>query len=262
MTPRNRHEKNGLVWHTFDILAPYPELRHGYFERYGGQSGPRHDELNLAFVGGGEAVDEPGNVLANIDRAADALGLPAPAFVRQCHGDHVQPVSPMWRYAPRCQDDAVPADAMVALAPNISLLIKTADCQAVLLFDPQTKALALAHSGWRGSVRGIVAKTVAMMTCSGVPASRLLAAVSPSLGPCCAEFVNYRREFPESFQKFMVRPNYFDFWALTRQELIDAGLKPGNIEVAGVCTKCSPGYFSYRGGDEWQRGGLMAGVVL
>ena len=66
----------------------------------------------------------------------------------------------------------------------------------------------------------------------GLNPAGTLAAVSPSLGPCCAEFVNYRREIPEKFWSFQVRPEYFDFWAITRDQLTSAGICEENIEFS------------------------------
>lgn len=254
-----RYSENGLRWHSFEIFERCPELRHGYFTRRGGLSGPGGDELNLAFADGHDTVE---NVMANIDRAAGALGLPAPAFVRQTHGAEVSLVLPEDRYRPRSPEEVRQGyDAMVAPLPGVSLLIKMADCQGILLYDPVSQVLGLAHSGWRGSVRNIIAAAVARMVACGAEPRRILAGVAPSLGPCCAEFVNYRAELPEHFWPHQVTENHFDFWEISRQQLTACGLAPENIEIAGICTKCSPDYFSYRRRDLWGRFGLLAGRV-
>ena len=53
--------------------------------------------------------------------------------------------------------------------------------------------------------------------------------------------------FPTYWQKYHVGGNHFDFWAITRDQLAAAGIGPGSIEIAGVCTKCSTkDFFSYR----------------
>ena len=249
--------RDGLTWYEFPLLAAHPELRHGAFTRLGGVSGPDGRDLSLAF----NETDTPGNVLINLSRAEAALGLPPAAFVRQTHGTEILAVRPEDHYQPRSPETARPGfDALLAPVPGVTLLIKTADCQAVLFYDPVSRALALAHNGWRGSVGNILERTVAALTAAGSDPARLKAAVSPSLGPCCAEFVNHRRELPPSFREFMVRENHFDFWALSRRQLTAAGLKDENIDVAGLCTKCSPEFFSHRRGDRWARNGFLAGV--
>jgi hypothetical protein len=67
------------------------------------------------------------------------------------------------------------------------------------------------------------------------------------LGPCCAEFRHYWREFPLELWKYQVRPGYFDLWQLSFDQLRAAGLKSENIEMAKLCTRCrEEEFFSYR----------------
>jgi len=255
--PLRPRRRSGLKWYEFPSLAAHPELRHGVFTRLGGVSGLGGGELNLAF----SEADPPENVVTNLSRAEAALALPPAAFARQTHGAEILMVRPEDGYHPRVPFEARPGyDALLAPVPGVALLVKVADCQAVLLYDPESRALALVHSGWRGSVLNILGRTVAAMVETGARAARLKAAISPALGPCCAEFINHRTELPPGFRDFMVRENYFDFWALSRCQLAAAGLKEENIETAGLCTRCSPEFYSYRGGDTWPRFGFLAGV--
>ncbi|MDR1044513.1 MAG: polyphenol oxidase family protein [Candidatus Adiutrix sp.] len=252
-----KNTRNGLIWYEFSIFDSCPELRHGVFTRHGGVSGSHGRDLSLAF----NDFDPPDNVRQNLARAEKALGLTPAAFVRQTHSANISVVRPQDAYQPRNPSEVrQDCDALIAPEPGVSLLIKVADCQGVILYDPATRALALVHSGWRGSVQNIIGLAVDQLIGFGVRPADILAAVSPSLGPCCAEFVNYRRELPEDFQAFMVREGYFDFWAVSRRQLTERGLLPENIEVAGICTKCAPDFFSYRRGDRWERFGLMAAV--
>jgi YfiH family protein len=248
---------NGLKWYEFAGLAVHPELRHGVFTRLGGVSGPQGRELNLAF----DEADSPENVVTNLSRAEAALGLPPAAFVRQAHSADILVVRPEDGYQPRAPEEARPGyDALLAPVPGPALLIRAADCQAVLLYDPASRALALVHNGWRGSVQNILGRAVAALADAGVPPARLKAAISPSLGPCCAEFVNHRAELPPSFLPFMVRENFFDFWAISRSQLTEAGLLEERLETAGICTRCTPEFYSYRRGDKWPRFGFLAGA--
>jgi len=78
-------------------------------------------------------------------------------------------------------------------------------------------------------------------------AKELRAAIGPSLGPCCGEFKEYREIFPPAFSRYMVRENYFDLWAISCHQLMDAGIRAENIETAEICTKCNEDlFFSYR----------------
>ena len=253
-----KNQKDGLSWYTFPLFERCPELRHGVFTRFGGVSGPAGTELRMSF----NSDDDPDKVRTNIRRAEAVLNVGPSAYVRQTHSANIAVVRPEDNYRPSGPEDSrEDYDALLAPEPGPTLLIKVADCQAVILYDPRTKALALVHSGWRGSVGNIIGAAVARMVDFGVDPAGLLAAVAPSLGPCCAEFVNYREELPESFWPFQVSENHFDFWAISRKQLADSGVRPENVAVAGVCTKCSGEFFSYRGGDRWPRFGVMAAVI-
>lgn len=43
-------------------------------------------------------------------------------------------------------------DGMVTDIPGINLVIYTADCMPVSFYDPVKKVIAVAHSGWRGTI--------------------------------------------------------------------------------------------------------------
>ncbi len=163
---------------------------------------------------------------------------------RQVHGAEICRITEM---PPAGETEIAGCDSLITDIPGVFLMIQQADCQAVLLLDPERRVIANIHAGWRGSVLGIINKTVtAMKTCYQTNPADLLAAIGPSLGPCCAEFVNFRRELPEPFQKYQVRENYFDFPAISRDQLLSCGLEPANIELARICTRCDSRWFSYR----------------
>jgi len=227
---------NGTQTLQFDALSHAP-LVHGVLLRHGGVSPPPWESLNVGLAVG----DDPPRVAENRRRIREALGLPALVAARQVHDDRVAVVIE----DPGQEIDGV--DALITNVAGLGLMIQQADCQAVLLHDPVRRAVGIAHSGWRGSVANIIAKTVAAMTdaYSTDPAD-LLAGVSPSLGPCCGEFVNFRTELPPAFHSFQVRPNHFDFWAVSRAQLVAAGVGPEKIAVASLCTVCDQRFFSFR----------------
>jgi YfiH family protein len=214
-------------------------LVHGIFRRYGGESDPPFDSLNVSFGVG----DEAARVKANRQRIKMALGLSGLVSSRQIHGDRVLLLDRM----PAGDFEADGFDALITNQRGIGLMVQQADCQAVLLADTSGRAVGVCHVGWRGSVANLIGTTVACLERQlGIDPADLLAAVSPSLGPCCAEFINYRQELPESFWTYQSKAAYFDFWAISRMQLQDAGVQPANISIAGICTVCDPGFFSYR----------------
>ncbi|MEW6429737.1 MAG: peptidoglycan editing factor PgeF [Thermodesulfobacteriota bacterium] len=220
-------------------IFPAESVIHATFRRHGGVSSAPWDSLNVGLACG----DATANVVENRRRVKERLGLDLLVSARQVHGDRVVAV----RQTPAADIEIPDCDGLVTDHPGLGLMIQQADCQAVLLHDPQRPAVGICHSGWRGSVADIIGGTVAAMTREfGSTPATLRAAISPSLGPCCAEFVNHRLELPDHFRKYRRGAAHFDFWTISRDQLVGAGLRPEHIEIAGVCTRCSPDYFSYR----------------
>jgi hypothetical protein len=234
-------------WLTFPLLSQVPDLVAAVFTRHGGVSRPPYATLNVAWANGDarQAVEE------NLARIRGCLGIERLVSSRQVHGDAIQVVDESTLSANGAKPLVVlatPGDALVTGLRQTGLVIKIADCQAVFLVDPQRHIIANVHCGWRGSVKNIPGRVVGFLRDrSGCRPEQVLAAVSPSLGPCCAEFRHFRDELPPSFWPHQVKPLHFDFWEITRRQLIEAGLHPGNIEIAGSCTVCAThDYFSYR----------------
>ncbi len=209
------------------------------FDRYGGVSDGRFSSLNIGNFTG----DEEKHVTENRQRVRTTMGASALLFAKQVHGNNVYYLStPVER---DIEIDGV--DALVTDQIDVGLVIQQADCQAVLFFDPVQEVIAAVHCGWRGSVQQILERTVLVMTEQyGSKPADIRAAISPSLGPCCAEFKNYKKELPEDFYTFMLSGDRFDFWQISRYQLGCAGLVESHIRTASICTCCSPDYFSYR----------------
>lgn len=239
---------------TFHGLAS-SGLFHGVFNRHGGVSPEPWNTLNVSRGLG----DSLANVIANRTKIKNALGCSALVSARQVHGSAVYALT----QKPADDFETDGFDALLTNVRGAGLMIQQADCQAVMFFDPVKMAVGIAHVGWRGSVADIIGKTVSAMTQTfGSEPSGLVAAISPSLGPCCAEFINYRSELPEPFHKYQVRPNYFDFWAISSDQLRAAGVRRDNIHNAKICTCCNSDYFSYRRARETGRFASVIGLRL
>ncbi len=211
---------------------------HGSFNRHGGQSAPPFTSLNVSFGVG----DNEQDVLDNRIRIQDHFGISTLISARQVHGKNVAIITEPQE---SCEIDGY--DAIICSVPGVGIMIQQADCQAILLYDPLKKIVAGIHSGWQGSVANIIGETINTMalTFNSNPAD-LVAGVSPSLGPCCAEFINFKSELPASLHKHQASPNHFDFWAISTKQLMDAGVQQSNIDHSETCTKCSKDFFSYR----------------
>ena len=173
--------------------------------------------------------------------------------------------------------DPCRGDASITNRPNLLLAIQTADCVPILLVDPHKRAVAAIHAGWRGTLARIAAKTIGKMQMHfGTKPADLLAAVGPSIGPCCYEvgtevatqFLSQFSDAPEYFDEFrtgdepnpiqwlnMMPPGHqpppkgvlLDLRKANRSQLVAAGLRLQNIHVSDLCTACRLDLlFSYR----------------
>ena len=226
--------KNGLRFYTSDILT----IPHAMFSRHGGNSVAPFSSLNCSYGVG----DDPSSVTGNRELMRKTLGVGTIQAVTQVHGDSILVVNNVEQVTKMEK-----MDAMITDVAGIGLLIQQADCQAVLLHDPVTGVIGAIHSGWRGSVSNIIAKTIQCMEKEfTVQPSNILAVISPSLGPCCGEFINYQTELPQDFLSFQTSKNHFDFQAISRRQLICAGVAKKNIDTVKKCTACNEDFFSYR----------------
>jgi YfiH family protein len=223
------------------LLASLPEVAHGFFTRQGGVSTGAYASLNVSPAVG----DRGERVAENRRRMQQALGLTVMASAAQIHESRAAVITS----AGQAQEEDIPeVDILVTTVFGLGLLIKQADCQAVMLYDPVNRVVANVHCGWRGQVHNILGETVSLLEHRfGSRPRDLYAAIGPSLGPCCAEFRNFRQELPDTLWAYQVRPTYFDLWRLSQDQLLAAGLQPERLDVAELCTRCKTGdFFSYR----------------
>ena len=238
--------KNGVSFFQFNHLAKFSKIQHGIFTRNTGYSNPPFHSLNVSYGTG----DDEKKVKKNRQLIAQCMDAGMLIFADQVHSneilvltrEHEDELNPQSR-------SAFIGDAMVTHIPGLFLVVQVADCQSVLMCDPIRQVVANVHSGWRGSIDNIIGRTVVAMekNFGGDPA-QIRAGIGPSLGPCCAEFVNYETEIPEKFWLHKDGGNHFDFWSISRDQLMDAGILKENIETCRICTKCHTDlFFSYRG---------------
>ena len=227
------------------IASAVPGLAHGVTERGGGTSHGPYASLNL----GASCGDDPDAVAANGQRLAEALGGPV-RFPRQVHGCTVLSL------------DAIPAgrlpegDAVTTATRGAAVGVLGADCPGVLLVDPVRHALALVHSGWRGTLAGIVPATVeALAARHGSRPRDLLAGIGPGIsarayevGPEVAGA--FCEGFPgaaECLARGRLDRSHLDLSLAIRLQLLRSGIPSGSIESTEACTFLEPSrFFSHR----------------
>lgn len=243
----------------FEALTHVQSLTHAIVGRRGGVSHPPFDSMNLSQGVG----DDPVAVATNREQLPHLTGGGVHVYTRQNHGTTIRVIAmEETSREGTLETEQLPADALITNVPGLRLLIQTADCQAVMIFDPQTHVVANIHCGWRGSVSNILGTCVSRMVADfGCDPGQMIAAIGPSLGPCCAEFINYQDEIPEKWWSFRMGTHHFDFWRISRHQLVTAGFKDGNIHESGMCTRCNPHlFFSYRAARQTGRFAALIGI--
>jgi YfiH family protein len=219
-----------------------PRIRAAFTTRLGGVSQGPFSEANLSW----EVGDERENVAVNRARLQRTLGFASWAEARQVHGVDVliEPKPDLITDQPK-----VEADGLVTSRPGLVLTVKTADCQPILLAHISGRHVAALHCGWRGNRQDFPQKGVAAFCAAcGIAPDEVFAVRGPSLQPEAAEFVNFDLEWGDDFWKYFDPvAKTMDLWHLTRDQLLQAGLRPERIFGVNLCTHSLSGiFFSYR----------------
>lgn len=242
-------ESSGLVKHAFTTCL-------------GGVSHGKIDGLNLGFRVG----DHAESVQKNYQYIAQDLNLNYNNMVlsRQTHTDNIRIVTKDDAGKGLIKDsDIFDTDGLVTDLPDIPLVIFSADCTPILLLDIKKKVVGAVHAGWRGTVKQIAAKAIKTMIRSfGSNAADILAAIGPSIGPCCFETEwDTAKHFLSDFVSGKENEKFFvNLWAANQKQLMECGVLARNIFLAQECTKChSDIYYSYRAQRE--KAGRMAAII-
>ncbi len=242
-------DNSDIKVYEIESLKKYTNIVHGIFTRHGGTSTKPFDSLNIGMNSG----DEQGTIIDNRKLIIKKMGLKPLVFLNQVHGSDIKILKMDDNDLPETFEpgkDTYTADGIITDMKNVFLVIQVADCQAVMLYDPQKKVIAYLHSGWRESIKIIIWNSIdKMIETFGCRPEHIMAGISPSLGSCCSEFVNYKDEIPKNLWKYKIKDkDYFDFWEMSSDQLKDRGVKKENIENLKICTKCNTSeFYSYRG---------------
>lgn len=257
----------GITLYHFGSLSGYGHVVASVTGRHGGTSLPPFSSLNASFRVG----DDPGNVTRNRARICTALGVDLANITtaQQSHGTNIVVVGEGDRGRGALSwEDAVPdADGLVTASRDVYLLMTFADCVPIILYDPVGDALGLVHAGWRGTVGGVALRAVEqMMQSFGSRADQMVAAIGPAIGPCCYEVGHEVVKVARGARlhdSLLADPGgrlCFDLRQANCTQLLRAGLRPVNLEVADLCPACQTHlFFSHRG--EMGRTGRFAVIA-
>jgi YfiH family protein len=268
-----RNRTGELEYLTFPLLEETGMVKHLFSTRLGGVSKGIYASMNLSYTRGDEreAVDE------NYRRIADVLGCQMEDIVcsDQTHTTNLMVAGRQdgGKGVTRSRDYH-DVDGLLTDEPGIVLATFYADCVPLYFVDTKHRAIALAHSGWRGTVgrmgRCVVEK---MKEVYGTDPADVVAAVGPSICQACYEVSEdvagaFREEFrkPGQEQEILLSKGggkyQLDLWRANEIVLTEAGILPSSIQVTDLCTCHNSDYlFSHRA-SQGRRGNLGAFLGL
>jgi len=262
--------KDGLAYLTIPAFEKTGMVKHCFTTRIGGVSRGIYNSLNTSD----DKEDPVENVHRNLKLVCGAVGIDYSnlVFSDQTHEDNIRVVS----IADLGKGISVPndiknTDGLMTNIPGIPLITFYADCVPLFFLDKENKAIAVVHSGWKGTVQKIGVKTIRQMTeVYGTKPEDCLAGIGPSIGPECFEVgQEVADQFTESFgtRPHIIKPlgngKYMvDLWAANKLMLMEMGVPENNITISGLCTKCREDlFFSYRR-DKGRTGSMSAIMEL
>ena len=258
-----RHTKGELAYYTVPALERTGLVRHCFTTRRGGVSTGETATLNLGF----RRKDTYENVRRNYEIVCSAIGMKAEDLVlsNQVHDNRVRVITraDCGKGITR-ESDIVGIDALVCAEPGVPFVVFCADCVPVFFLDPVRRVAALAHSGWRSTVKNISGEVLAVMRREfGCDMGDVLCAVGPSIGQCCFEVDgDVAEQFPARFTEPRGAKYHVDLWGVIHAQLRDAGVKEDNITLAGICTCCNGDEFFSNRADKGKIGLMGAFLEL
>ena len=150
-------------------------------------------------------------------------------------------------------------DGHVTNAPGLLLAVSVADCVPVSLVDPDRRAIALLHAGWRGTAAGILSVGLAKLhTLVGTEPGDLWVHLGPAICGSCYEVGPEVHAAIHPERPPPAAPEPIDVRAALAAQAETLGVRPDRISASEHCTRCGPGdFFSHRGGSTARQMGVL-----
>lgn len=224
--------------------------------------------------------DTPSKVLEAHIRLSSAIGVAPSNLIipHQVHGHEVLDVDESLMSLD-AEERAIRLDGIDALITRLSgvcICVSTADCVPVLVYDTTKGVCAAIHAGWRGTVQDIVGATIRKMSETyHVSPSECKAIIGPSISlesfevgdEVYDEFANTGFCMQKIAKRYPCKGDaetgkwHIDLWEANRLQLIEAGLTPDSVTLAGVCTYKEYGKFFSARRLTINSGRIVTGIV-
>ena len=243
---------------TFAAWEDLPGIRHCFTTRAGGVSEGYLSSLN--FRRG--LYDPDDNINENFRRTARFFDVAPDRIVcaQQTHTSNVRIVTEADGGKGVTRDrDYTDVDGLITDVPGLVLYTSHADCVPIYFYDPERRVIALAHSGWKGTVARIGQVTIRKMTdIYGCRPEDIYAAIGPSI---CADCYEVSEDVADAirtcFNSHTIprilargqRPGKYqlDLWRACERILLESGIRQDHLTVTNLCTcENSESLFSHR----------------
>ncbi len=246
-----------------NVLQKQSLLVHGTSSRWHLINGEKNPFFFFS-TGDGELFFEHQKIFLN------SLGIEKEAFFRvyQVHGNHV--------YVLKDSDVSVSevsqrkADAIITDVPDCPIIVLTADCVPIIIFDPVKHVVGVVHAGRLGTQKQILTKTIEALSREYRSNPKdLIVGMGPAIRGCCYEvdepcvlpFLKENSLYPEFIFKKSKKKFFLDLPEANRLEALEGGVLMENINNEGPCTSCENNrWYSYR--KEGKTGRLITLAML
>ncbi|MCX5698593.1 MAG: peptidoglycan editing factor PgeF [Candidatus Omnitrophica bacterium] len=214
--------------------------------------------MSLCFGDTRDALENRGKFLTSL--GIDYRNL---ITAKQVHGKNVKYVGQenKGNGALDYESSVMDTDGFITDQPGVPLAVLTADCLSVFIYDPKRPAIAILHAGWRGTEQNISQEGVrAMQNKFGSQPKDLLVGFGPSIRSCCFQVED---DFKSNFAFGLAAKDgrvFMDIALINQRQLIDCGVRAGNIFDPALCTFSDDDFFSFR--KEAKDAGRLISVMM
>ena len=259
--------ENKSIW-EFKLMQTYRgEVCSFTTSRHGGVSSGNYGSFNLGI----HTSDDPACIEKNLSILKESLPVKPTTLVipHQVHSDEVLVIDESYLQSSEEERKQMVEgkDALITRETGVSLCITTADCIPLVFFDRTHHAVAVAHAGWRGTVKRIGRKTLEQMSqLFGTEGKDVLACLGPGISLAGLEvgdevYDAFRQVgFPMeriSEWKRHTHKYHINLWLANRIQLTEFGIPENQIEMSGICT-----YMHYQDFFSARRLGAESGRML
>lgn len=160
---------------------------------------------------------------------------------KQVHSDTVKIIKSNSELNPQCDSIIFEANSMLIGTINV------ADCVPICIYDFENEIISLVHSGWRGTLKNILTKTILNMIELGSRKDKLQIFLGPCIRGCCYQVdKNLSKKFHKSS---VIKKNQKYFVDLIEQIKFNCDeifIPRKNMFISAECTYDNNMYHSFR----------------